>query len=170
MKRKVLNNNAIGILLLINVVLLTINIITMFGTNKDLNEVAYASESSELLEVDEKRKNDDDESVDEETFAFTYNIQSISLSSQNIDGIPMYFSHSDSKGAYFTYMKTDQPKEWKDGYWFASHDVMKQGNYDINLLTHNDELRTVYVADGNGGQDYMQLKPSNEIEDGYAYQ
>ena len=139
--------------------------------NKVDDEIVYASDNNTELEVDEKRKNDDNENNEEETFSYTFKLESVAHFSENIEGMSMYFSHVDNSGAYFTYKPTEKPKEWNDGYWYVPFNVMEQGYYNVNLLKHNDELKAIYIADEvNGGYDYMQLKPSSDTESSYAFQ
>lgn len=171
-KRKVLNNNALGILLTINALLLIVSIVQHFGSNEVVSDIAHASsqDEKEAVNIEEKRKNDDNENSDEETFSYTFEIDSVAHFSENIEGITMYFSHTDNKGAYFTYVATEKPKQWVDGYWFVTHDAMKKGFYNVDVLDHNDVLQSIYIADEqNGGFDYMQLKPANDLDKGYAY-
>lgn len=166
-KRIRLNSNGIGLLLLINAILLFINILQHFNST-NISEIVYASNVE--METNEKRKNDDNENNDEETFQYTFKIDTVAHNSENIVGMPMYFSHADDEGAYFTYMETEYPKEWKDGYWFVTHEAMEKAYYDVNLLSHNDLLHTIYMTgDKGGGYDYMMLKSATNNDVGYAY-
>lgn len=163
-KRRILNNNGIGLLLLINAILLFVNILQQLNSDS-IKEVVYASD----YQTDEKRKNDDNESNDEETFTYTFKIDSVAHHSE-IEGFPMYFSHADEKGAYFTYMETEYPKEWKDGYWFVTHEALEKGSYDIDLLSHNDELRSIFISGTQSNRnDFMMLKHASDSGIGYAH-
>lgn len=161
-KRKVLNNNAIGFLLGINILLLFIGIAVDNASEEDNTAVAHASST---LSSEEKRKNDDIESNEE--YDVTFELESVAHFSEEIEGIDMFFSHTDENGAYFTYMQTESPKSFESGYWFVSYEVLEKGYYNADYLEHNDKLESIFIADANG--DYMQLKPSSDTEKGYAY-
>ena len=162
-KRKVLNNNAIGFLLGINILLLFIGIAVDNTSEEDSTAVAHASST---LSNEEKRKNDDIESNEE--YDVTFELESVAHFSEGIKGLPMFYSHADNNGVYFTYMTTENPKSFESGYWFVSYEVLDKGYYKADLLEHNDKLEAIYIADEFNG-DYIQLKPSSDTEKGYAY-
>ena len=162
-KRKVLNNNAIGFLLGINILLLFIGIAVDNASEEDSTAVAHASST---LSNEEKRKNDDIEAYEE--YDVTFELESVAHFSEGIKGIDMFFSHIDENGAYFTYMKTESPKTFESGYWFVPFEVLEKGYYNANYLEHNDKLESIFIVDEFNG-DYMQLKPSSDTEKGYAY-
>ena len=162
-KHKVLNNNAIGLLLGINILLLFIGVAVNTINKEDNTSIALANST---LSQEEKRRNDDIENSEE--YDVTFELESVAHFSENIEGIEMFFSHVDEKGAYFTYVPTESPKSFESGYWFVSFEVLEKGYYNADYLEHNDKLESIFIADEFNG-DYMQLKPSSDIEKGYVY-
>lgn len=168
--KKILNNNAIALLLFLNLLATIINIVE--NNHNNVMPVAYASTNENTPETDEKRKNSDNEGEEEYTndIQIDFELESVAHFSEEIKGIPMYVAFKDDEGVYFTYAHTENPESWEGGYWYVSNEVLKQGYYDVDLLQHDDELRAIYINDNvNGGTDYMQLRPCNDTEKGYAY-
>ena len=162
-KRKVLNNNAIGFLLGINILLLLIGIAINTIDKEEYESIAHASAT---LSQEERRRNDDVKNNEE--YDVTFELESVSNSSENIKGIEMFLSHVDEKGAYFTYVPTENPKSFEGGYWFVSFEVLEKGHYNPAYLEHNDKLESIFIVDELNG-DYMQLKPASDIDKSYVY-
>lgn len=166
--KKRLNNNAIGLLLVLNLIAISINIVSNNNHDDALN-VVYASANDETIKSDEKRRNSDNDSEEEvNDFDVTYNVKSVVNDTENAKGFKMYVAFKGTDGIYFTYAQTKNAKEWHSGYWYASNDVLKQANYNIDLLHHNDELTSIYVIDNANG-DYLELVSCDENEKAFAY-
>lgn len=148
------NNNAIALLVLLNIL---VSIIILFNMNKsDIDEhVAYAN-SIEMNEIEPTRKGNEENEVDpKEEEDILFNIESVTQHSADVNTIPLYFSHADEHGTFFTYTKTEQPKKWEQGYWYIDYRTLINANINPFALKHNTEIQGVYY-------------PSNELGDSFA--
>ena len=137
------NNNAIALLVLLNIL---VSIIILFNMNKsDVNEhVAYAN-SIDTNELEPTRKGNDENEVDpKEEEEILFNVKTVASQSNESDTMPLYFSHADEQGTYFTYRKTEKPHEWETGYWYIDYDTLLNANINPFALKHNTEIASIY--------------------------
>lgn len=148
-----LNNNTIALLIGLNIFISILVLISLQSPKVD--NIAYAST---IEDVETSRKGneeiDSEENVKEDIL---FKIEAVTSESSDVNTIPLYFSHADEHGAYFTYLETEQPKSWEQGYWYIDYGTLKDANISSVQLQHNDEIQGVFYATADNS-DYFEIK------------
>lgn len=146
------NNNAIAFLIGLNILVSLLSLIS--SQNPKVDNIAYANH--EVIEPARKgyRDSDIEEAMEKENILFK--VESVVSESADGNTVPLYFSHADEHGSYFTYTQTEQPKDWEQGYWYIDHGILENANIIPLLLNHNDVIQGVYYPNEYG--DLFEIK------------
>lgn len=147
------NNRAIALLVVLNLIATMFILIQI--NKSEFDSVAYANS---LEEVEPNRKAGEEiafEETEEEEILFS--IKQVTDHSIETGTIPLYFSHSNEHGTYFTYLRTEQPNTWTQGYWYIDYGTLELANINPTMLNHNDEIQGVFYANADDG-DHFEIK------------
>lgn len=159
------NNNAIALLIGLNI-FVSILILINLSSNDTSKNVAYANT---MEEVEPNRKGSEENEVDPmEEEDIVFNVESVTQATADVNTIPLYFSHSNEHGTFFTYTKTEKPKTWEQGYWYIDYNTLFLANINPTLLKHNDEVQGVFYPSEYGG-DSFEIKEVLAMSQTYSY-
>lgn len=141
-------NKTIALLVALNILAFTF---IMYGINKPTSNgnTVYANELDVSEQTQVAPKQDKEEIL--------FSINSVTKN-DDVGSIPLYFSHSNEEGTFFTYLETEQPNTWNEGYWFIDYDTLNLANINANQLMHNDVIQGVFYANNDEGYDHFEIK------------
>lgn len=137
-KKKVLNNNAIGILLVLNILIGMVNMVE----NLTSNDIAHAQVDNSNEEA--KRKDNENE-VDLEGNEATHKVVDVDNATEQIGTTKLYYAHGNGNEAWFTARETSSPNEIQAD-WYIDKKTLAKANIELELLSHNDTVEVVYVV------------------------
>lgn len=145
------NNKAIALLIITNIFVCVLILMNSTGKPLKTNGVAYA-QSFDDTEILQKAKEQEPQKEE-----ILFKVEQVTDHSIETGTIPLYFSHADEHGTYFTYLETEQPKTWTTGYWYIDYGTLELANINPSLLTHNAEIQGVYYAN-DAKDDHFEIK------------
>lgn len=159
------NNRAIALLIGLNIF---VSFVILYHLNnsevtKVDNTVAYASNlSAEETEAIVKKAKEEAKEED-----VIYEVTSITNVDAKVNSIPLYFSHMNDEGAFFTHTPTEKGTDWILGYWFVDFGTLAKANINPVLLQHNDMIEGVYYP--NDIDDYFEIKEVMPDSESYTF-
>lgn len=155
MKRRP-SNKAIALLVGLNV-LVALFVLWNMSNTKEEDTLALANSAKEVEEPNRKA-NEENEIDAQEEEDIVYTVEFVTPYSADTHTIPLYLSHKDENGAYFTYTQTEQPKTWTQGYWYVDNTVLEFANINPSTIFHNDEIQGVFYGDFFEIQEVVESK------------
>lgn len=159
------NNRAIALLVALNILVSIIILVSMNSSKPKTDDNKAYANSLTTEEIAQRDRKEEEVKKEEDVI---FEVESVTESDANVNTIPLYFSHSNDEGTFFTYLQTENPKEWDGGYWYIDYGTLSQANINPLLLKHNDEIQGVFYPSEDG--DHFEIKEVLPSSESYAFE